>query len=185
MPLDDAFVEELKRGLPAAYARLVDCFESSLYRFFLCDHRSHHLAEDQTAETFAELVRALPTLRGGQAQLRAFVFATARHVQLRRWRRPRNRTVALDEVVDECDRNPSPAATAEAREDVDIVLKAVSELDDPLPSVLVLRFVEGFSIDEVAAALAMPVGTVKSHIHRGRLRLKEIFAEQKCEHDER
>ena len=181
MPLDDTFVEELKRGRPEAYARLVDHFEGSIYRFFLCDHRDHHLAEEQTAETFAELVRSLPNMRGGSDQLRAFVFATARHVQLRRWRRARNQTADFDDVQDACDRNPSPAAAVETREEVEAVLKAVSELDGPLPGLMMMRFVEGLSIDEIATALEMPLGTVKSHIHRGKLRLKEIFAKQEFE----
>jgi RNA polymerase sigma-70 factor, ECF subfamily len=99
-------------------------------------------------------------------------------VQLRRWRRPQNRTTDFDDVQDTCDPNPSPAATAEAREEVEAVLKVVSELDDPLPAVLIMRFVEGLSIDEIATALEMPLGTVKSHIHRGKRRLKEIFAKQ-------
>ena len=178
MPLDDSFVEELKRSRSEAYARLVDRFEGSLYRFFLCDHRDHHLAEEQTAETFAELVRSLPNLRGGIAQLRAFVFATARHVQLRRWRRPRNRPANFDDTQNPCDPKPSPAILAEAREERDAVLKAISELDDPLADVLMLRFVEELSLDEIATALEMPVGTVKSHLHRGRVRLKEFFAKQ-------
>jgi len=60
-------------------------------------------------------------------------------------------------------------------------LKAISELDDPLPDVLMLRFIEELSLDEIATVLEMPVGTVKSHLHRGRLRLKEFFAKQEFE----
>jgi RNA polymerase sigma-70 factor (ECF subfamily) len=60
-------------------------------------------------------------------------------------------------------------------------LKAISELDDPLPDVLMLRFIEELSLDEIATVLEMPVGTVKSHLYRGRLRLKEFFAKQEFE----
>lgn len=178
---DDDFLNQLKEGQPAAYELLVDRFEGPLYRFFVCDHRDHHLAAEQTAETFAELVRSLPNMRGTCEQLRAFVFATARHVQGRHWRRPKRMHVPLTAAHGVSDGGPSPPAQAADRERLQRVLDAIGCLDHPLRSVLVLRFVEGLSIDEVAAALDLPPGTVKSHIHRGRQRLRQQFAEKGCE----
>ena len=68
---DESFLDQLKAGLPAAYVILVERFEGPLYRFFLCDHRDHFWAQEQTAETFAQLVRSLPGMHGGSEQLRA------------------------------------------------------------------------------------------------------------------
>jgi RNA polymerase sigma-70 factor, ECF subfamily len=56
---DESFLAQLKKGIPAAYVVLVERFEGPLYRFFYCSHRDHHLAQDQTAETFAQLVKSL------------------------------------------------------------------------------------------------------------------------------
>ena len=67
---------------------------------------------------------------------------------------------------------------ASDREQLEGVLDAISHLEDPLREVLILRFVEGCSIDEVAVALGLPVGTVKSHIHRSRTRLKQLLADK-------
>jgi RNA polymerase sigma-70 factor, ECF subfamily len=178
---DESFLDQLKDGLPAAYVVLVERFEGPLYRFFLCDHRNHHTAQEQTAETFAQLVRSLPRMRGGYDQLRAYVFATARHVQQRRWRKRKGQPLPLAEALGIGDPRPSPAKVASDREQVERVLNAISHLDDPLRNVLLLRFVEDCSIDEVAEALEMPIGTVKSHIHRGRMRLKQICAETEYE----
>jgi len=180
MAAEELLSEQLKAGLPAAYAILVGRFEGPLYRFFFCDHRNHHLAEEQTAETFAQLVRSLPSMRGGCEHLRAFVFATARHVQLRCWRQRKEQPVPLEEVLNIRDPGPSPAALAATREQLGRALNAISRFDDPLRSVLLLRFVEDFSIEEIANVLEMPMGTVKSHIHRGRMQLKLILTEQEC-----
>jgi RNA polymerase sigma-70 factor, ECF subfamily len=178
MQLDASFLDRLKAGDPAAYVLLVDGFEGPLYRFFLCDHRNHHTAQEQTAETFAQLVRSLRGMRGGCEQLRAYVFATARHVQLRRCRGRRNQPSPIAEALNVSDPRPSPVTVASDREQLERVLNAISRLEDPLRNVLLLRFIEGCSIDEVAEALDLPVGTVKSHIHRSRTRLKQIFADK-------
>lgn len=178
MSVDESLLDQLKAGLPAAYAVLVERFEGALYRFFLCDHRDHHLAQEQTAETFAQLVRSIPRMRGGCGQLRSFVFATARHLQQRQWRGRKRRCSPLADALDVCDDRPSPAMVAADREELEQVLTAIGQLEEPLRNVLLLRFVEGCSMEEVAIALEMPVGTVKSHIHRSRARLREIFAEK-------
>ena len=179
---DESFLAQLKQGVPAAYALLVEQFEGPLYRFFYCNHRDHHLAQDQTAETFAQLVQSLRGMRGSSDQLRglrlrdgascsaASIPGKETAVRSARWGplHRRRQAVALWSV-------------AADREQLERVLDAISQLEDPLPDVLLLRFVEGCSIEEVAQALELPVGTVKSHIHRSRTRLKQIFAERECE----
>jgi RNA polymerase sigma-70 factor (ECF subfamily) len=183
MAFDDTLVEQLKGGQSVAYSKLVERFEGPLYRFFLCDHRNHHLAEEQTAETFAQLVQSLPAMRGGAAQLRAYIFSTARHVQLRRWRRREERPSTLAEAMDLRDPGPTPENLADMREQAGRALKAIGLLDDQARQVLFLRFVEGCSIDEIGQAMEIPVGTVKSHISRGRARLKSILANEEYNHD--
>jgi len=169
---EDVFLNQLKDGQPAAYEVLVDQFEGPLYRFFLCDHYDHHMAQDETAETFAQLVRSLPKMRGSHEQLRTYVFAVARHVQQRHWRRHKRRNLQLTDAQHVSDTRPSPLIQAANRERVEQVLDAIGCLDTTVRSVLLLRFVEGLSIEEVAEALEMPTGTVKSHIHRGRSQLR-------------
>jgi len=183
MTADQAYLDQLKAGHAAAYEMLVERFEGPLYRFFFCDHRNHHLAQEQTSETFTQLVRSLPNMRGGHQQLCAFVFATARHIQQRRWRSPKTQNVPLSGAANVIDAGPSPVAQAADREQLERVLNAIGQLDPAVRNGLLLRFVEGYSVEEVAHAMEMPVGTVKSHIHRGRLRLKQVFSEEECEHE--
>ena len=83
--------------------------------------------------------------------------------------------------MDVGDGRPSPHVQAAGREQLERILQAMSEFADPVRSVLFLRFIEECTIEEIAQVLEMPVGTVKSHIHRGRNQLKRIFSEEECE----
>ena len=58
------------------------------------------------------------------------------------------------------------------------MLAAIGALEQPQRNVLLLRFVEGLSLAEIATALDIPLGTVKSHIHRGREYLRQRFFPQ-------
>ena len=60
------------------------------------------------------------------------------------------------------------------------MLLAIGRLEPAVRDVLLFRFVEGYSIDEVASTLDLPVGTVKSHIHRGVARLKQLLSDSGC-----
>ena len=153
MEADERFVKQLRRGDSAAYELLVERFEGSLYRFFFCEHRNHHAAEEQTADTFAELVRSLPQMRGGPEQLRAYIFATARHVQQGRWRRRRKEPLPLAEAAAVFDPWPTPSAAAENREQIEQALGLIDGLDEAERTVVLLRFVEELSIAEIAEAL--------------------------------
>lgn len=183
MEVDERFVEQLRRGDSAAFELLVERFEGPLYRFFFCEHRNHHVAEEQTTDTFAELVRSLPKMRGGPEQLRAYVFATARHVQQRRWRRRRKEELPLAEAGEVLDPGPMPSAAAEHREQIEQAFELIGGLEEVQRTVVRLRFVEELSINEIAEALAMPSGTVKSHIHRGREKLKQLLANRTKDHE--
>ena len=109
MSPEDSLLERLKEGNSAAFDWLVGHFEAPLFRFFVCDHRDYHLAQEQTSETFVQLVQSLPAMKGNSEKLRAFVFAIARHVKLREWRRPKPASSSIEYARDICDPRPSPA----------------------------------------------------------------------------
>lgn len=179
---DEVFLERLRDRRADAFDRLVREFEGPLYRFHYCNHGDHHTAQDQTAETFVQLVRSLPSMRGDISQLRAFVFTIARRVQQRRWRSKRP-VASLEFAQEVVDRRSQPDVELSDQEQVDFVLNAIRTLDEPLRNVLLLRFVEEYSLAEVAIALDMPLGTVKSHIHRGRELLAKVLVPGGVRHE--
>lgn len=177
-PTDDtertAWVEDLRHVDPVAVERLVAEYEGPLYRYFLARHGDPERAGAQSVDCFAELVRALPRLRGGPEQLRGFAYAVARNVERRRWRQ-RQTHRPLDDAGDQPSTRPDPQETAAAREELARTLELLKRLDPITRDVFLLRFVEDLPIDEVARTLDLPVGTVKSRIHRGRKRLSELL----------
>jgi RNA polymerase sigma-70 factor, ECF subfamily len=171
---DEDFVWALRRGESDAYRTLVRRFEGPLYRYFFASHGDPQLAGEQSADCFSNLVECLPKMSGGAAQLRPFVFAVARNVLRRNWRRQVRESGQNDlaEVVDDW---PRPESVVEAAEERDRLIAAIRSLDGPTRDVFLLRFIEQMSVAEVAAAVGEPVGTVKSRLHRGRRRLEEIL----------
>jgi RNA polymerase sigma-70 factor, ECF subfamily len=171
MTTESQFIDRLRRSDPSAFESLFEQFERSVYRFFFCSHRDHHLAQEQASETFLQLVRSLRRFRGGPEQLRPFVFAIARHVQKRPWREH----VPLSPGHEQPAAGPPTESLFMIREELDGVLDVIQRLDDPVRAVLLLRFVEGLSLSDVAEALDLPLGTVKSHVHRGRRELSQLL----------
>ncbi|MCA9026880.1 MAG: sigma-70 family RNA polymerase sigma factor [Planctomycetaceae bacterium] len=176
----ESFLSRLRKGEPDACELLIEQFEDPLFRFFVCDHRDYHLAQEQTAETFAQLICALPKMKGHDDQLRAFVFSIARHVRFRYWRQPSISRCNVELVKSVSDPQPSPEHQLADREQLERILEVISQFDSPLRDILILRFVEELSVNEVASAMALPVGTVKSHIHRGIAKLKMILSDSEC-----
>lgn len=174
MAVEDEFIHGLKCGQASAYEVLVRQFETPLYRFFLASHGDSQLAGEQSADCFGDLVEALPKMAGGPDQLRAFVFGVARNVLRRQWRRHADRiqTVADEHFDTKC---PSPDQILVAAEEQTQAIEAVRSLDAVTRDVFLLRYVEQMSISEIAEATGEPVGTVKSRLHRGRIRLHAIL----------
>jgi len=173
---DGDLLAGLKAGRPTAFEELFRRFETRLYRFFLLSHGNHHLAEDQCGDTFVALVSAIHRMRGGEEHLASFVFGVARNVLRRSRRRGRFRPTSLERAIDVADSRAGPQRTVESRESLRQAMGFLEAFDEPVRHVLVLRFVEGLMLEEVAEALGMPLNTVKSHIHRARKRLLRQIA---------
>ena len=173
---DEYLLAGLRAGESGAFEELFERFEAPLYRFFFFSHRSHHLAEDQCSDTFVALVSAIHGFRGGPERLRAFVFGVAKNVLRRSRRRNRFRPMPLERALDVADPRAGPFRNAVAEESLRNAMRFIEACPDPVREVLLLRFVEGLALDEVARALNLPLNTVKSHIRRARKRLHEQIA---------
>lgn len=172
---EDEFLNRLRRADHDAFDELVHRFEDQVYRYFLASHGDPQLAGEQSADCFGNLVESLPKMTGGAEQLVPFVYAVARNVLRREWRRKSRNLAPLDVVVATADKQPGPYADNESKDEVTRALEAIQTLDPATREIFLLRFVEQMSVAEVALAVGEPVGTVKSRLHRGRLRLQEIL----------
>jgi RNA polymerase sigma-70 factor, ECF subfamily len=137
-------------------------------------------ADDMTQEVFVKAYRGLPRFRG-EAPPRAWLAAIADNAVKNRYRsRSRFRRVFAGSPEDDPDREPAspragPEEDARTGESRRVVSEALKLLAPDFRMPVVLRDIEEWSYEEIAASLALPIGTVKSRIARGRGQLKEIL----------
>jgi RNA polymerase sigma-70 factor, ECF subfamily len=135
-------------------------------------------AEDLTQEIFLRLYRQLSRY-DGQAPLAGWAFRLSRNLCIdhyRRLRRERRAVAVADEVLAQVPAADDPGASAERRQQLRAVYAALAEMAEDAAEVVVLRDLQGWSLEETAASLGVPVGTVKSRLHRARLELAERVA---------
>ncbi len=139
--------------------------------------RDGALAEDLAQEVFLRAYRSLPRFQTGRRFSPWLMAITANRI--RDYMKSIGRR---KEVTFELDRSPStgaatPLERAAAREQLARVEAKIAEMPQETQEVLRLRFVLGFEYDDIAEAMKIPLGTVKSRISRARAALKDILGE--------
>ncbi|MEZ4402789.1 MAG: sigma-70 family RNA polymerase sigma factor [Kofleriaceae bacterium] len=128
-----------------------------------------HRAEDLTQDTFVRVFRALPSfdLRG-PAKLSTWIFTIALRLTLNELRRARPEPAGADDALELIALAPSPRRARESREAGDRIAAAVGLLPSGARAVLLLRDVFDLDYEEIALALELDLGTVKSRLSRAR-----------------
>jgi RNA polymerase sigma-70 factor (ECF subfamily) len=178
------FIERLKRGEGAAFEQLVSERSPEIYGLLFRLTENSEEARDLTQETFLRAFQSIGRFRG-EADLRTWIYRIAINQARNRWRwwrrRRRDATVSLDATqgqsnqtlmatLAESTENPEQQTLAHERE---VVLRsALQQLGLAYRETVILRDIEGFSYEEIATALAINVGTVKSRLARGREELR-------------
>ncbi len=170
--------KRLRHREPEAFELLVAVFLNPIYRFLLGRGANSEQAEEMTAETFFQLVRSFPEFKGGDHQVRAFVYATARNVSYGYSRRSRSAFALEDATQDVLDPQMTPLQRMLNDERGQQLTEAIASLPDVVREIVLLKHVEELSIDEISSVCDLPVGTVKSHLYRGRERLKKMLTVQ-------
>jgi len=176
-----AWLRAAQRGDKAAFGQIVRRYHRLVVSVAWRLSGDPELANDVAQETFLAAWLGLPSFRPeGDASLRAWLCRIAhnRAVDALRSRRPQ---VSFDRLtlVSESDRGGLPVVDSvevQRAETRPAVQAAVLALPDDLRAVIVLREFEGLSYAEIAAALAIPPGTVMSRLHTARRRLAVALA---------
>jgi RNA polymerase sigma-70 factor (ECF subfamily) len=180
------FLELLRAGDAAAFNRLVEDRTADVYALLYRLTEDPEEARDLTQETFLQAFRSIAHFRG-DSDLRTWLYRIAVNQARNRWRwwkrRRRGSTVSLDEPAardteqtlgarlrDDGARDPERETLAHEREG--LIVAALATLARPYREAVVLRDIEGLSYEEVAAALEISIGTVKSRLSRGRTELR-------------
>jgi RNA polymerase sigma-70 factor, ECF subfamily len=174
-PADEAqLVDRLRRGDPRAFEELVIAYQHRVFGVALRMLGSRAEAEEAAQEVFLRAHRAIADFRG-DAKLSTWLYTIASRRCLNRLASGERRL--LREGEETLARIPSghasPADELERSERDAALHRAIAELSDERRMVVVLRDLEGLSYEEIAAALDLELGTVRSRLHRARMDLKE------------
>ena len=180
MPPADSLTADLAADLDAAFEGMVRTFQDRLYSFAhrLCGNRED--AEEVAQDAFVRAYRALktyPAERIRALSLQAWLYRITLNVARNRWRGKRVRLVSLEnggadgeaarrawEAPDAAERRPD--SRLEGEQDRAGLASLVATLPERYRAALILRYVEGLRLEEVATILKQPLGTAKSNVHR-------------------
>jgi RNA polymerase sigma-70 factor (ECF subfamily) len=170
---DHDLVERLRAGQPRAFEELVRAYQHRVFGVALRMLGGRADAEDVAQEVFLRVHRAIGEFRG-EARLSTWLYGITSNLCLNRLTSAdRTRMHRDHEAVMRAASDAADAASAVERSEVEAALRqAIAELPDDRRIVVVLRDLEGLSYDEIAQALALEPGTVRSRLHRARLDLK-------------
>src|SRR5437764_5278355 len=175
---DDGLVQACRAGNTEAFGVLVSRYQDRLYptvyRLTGCAEEAHDLLQDAFLRAFEKLDRFQ-----GESSFYTWVYRIAVNLALS-GRRRRRVTVRLqrpghDEPIDPPD-DPilsDPTLPLERAERDDLIQAALDALADDHRAVVVMKEFDGLRYEEIAAILGIPVGTVRSRLHRARLELRE------------
>ncbi|WP_237101924.1 RNA polymerase sigma factor [Nonomuraea sp. MG754425] len=161
--MDPEDVAAAQQGDALALDRLLDDLAPYVRR--LCARIAPAAADDATQEALLAIFRGLPSLRAPEA-IMTWVRSVTVRTAVRLARRHDLEVPAEETLVDR------PAAALEGLVDID---DALARLPVPQRVVLVLRTREGLSEPEIADTLGIPLGTVKSRLHRARAAFREVW----------
>jgi RNA polymerase sigma-70 factor (ECF subfamily) len=171
----EATVERCRSGDEEAWSALVGSTIRPLYRLCASYSRSTAEAEELTQEVFLRLWQNLHQYRPG-SNFMAWAWRVARNLVIdahRRARKEREAAWLEPEVLDRLPAVDDPEEDAQRRQRLRMVAIALRHLEPELSEIVVMRDLAGLSYQEIAAALELPLGTVKSRLNRARLELTE------------
>ena len=173
--VDAGLLERCQRGERAALEELVERVQGRIFNFAMRASSSRTASEDITQRVLIKMVREVGSFRA-EASFTSWLY----RIVVNEWideRRRLKRLVYLpvEGLARWRSAKAGPEQVAGRNEREEAVLAAVGRLDPPLRAVVLLRYLEDLSYEEVAAALGCSMGTVASRLSRAHGRLKDLL----------
>lgn len=177
----EALIRRCQRGDALAIEVLIRRYQHYVYRLCYLVMRNEQDAEDMTQETFIRAFRALPRfeIRQGtsfEAWLYRIAVNACRSRMRRKWYQVLPWPEPAPQMVAEPDEQPERQMIQ--GEQRDRILEAIDCLGEKHRLVVILRYYAGLTNEEIARALDIPSGTVRSRLHIARQRLRDLLAKR-------
>ncbi len=173
--LEQLPVAQARAGEPAAWDALFRRYQLPLYVFVFELVRDEQTGLDLVQETFIAASRHIGSLRE-DGKFGSWLFGIAHQKCIQRWRKQNE--ILLDEIPEIPDEfEDSPDDLLIRREQEAAFMNLLEQLPPPQRAVLLLYFVEDFSIEEIARITETQPGTVKSRLHYAKRALRKLVLE--------
>lgn len=184
---DADLVSLAQEGREAAYRELVGRYERPVFSLIFRMVHNREVTEDLTQDTFIKVLNHIDKYRP-EFKLSSWLFKIANNVAIDHLRKRQLDTISIDgspharsaaEIeatsFDVVARQESALDEMEAKELGSAIERAIQQLRPEYRACIMLRHVEGRSYEEIAATLDLPLGTVKTYIHRARHQLRDAL----------
>ena len=174
---DSKNIEAVLKGERSAFRSLVDRHGSKVYAVCLSLLHNAQDAEDLTQDTFVAAFRSLDKF-DQQRPFLPWVTRIAANLSINFLKR-RRQTVPLEESLADDPAADDPAEAAEEQDLVRHVYEALGQLSEQQQTIFLLYHRESLPYADIAKQLALPLGTVKTQLHRARAKVRELVSEHR------
>lgn len=186
---DPQVIEEARRGSEAAYRELLSRYERPVFSLIFRMVRDREAAEDLAQETFIKILNNLDRY-SPEFKFSSWLFKIANNLTIDHLRRRRVDTISIEGSPDAATAesakatsiavvsgDESPLEELESRELGTAIERAIGKLRPEYRACIMLRHVEDKSYEEIAEIVKLPLGTVKTYIHRARHELRAALGD--------
>ncbi|MBZ5555845.1 MAG: RNA polymerase sigma factor [Acidobacteriia bacterium] len=171
----EALIRRCLSGDQAAWDQIVRTYWRKVFNVAYKFVGKHDEAEDLTQDIFLKIFKSLSTF-DRRANFQTWLISISRNLCIDHYRSVRKERETIDRDVDAneltpASKEPGPVAALEQRDRVALLRQALSALPETLRTAVLMRDIQELSYQEIATALRLPEGTVKSRINRGRTEL--------------
>ena len=165
---------------PDAFGQLYEQYVDKIYNYMYYRTGNHHDAEDLTAKTFYQALRHLHRYVDRGFPFSAWLYRIA-HNLMANWHRDHSRrqVIPLDEIALATQRS-DPEDSIELQDEQRLLLRLIRRMPDDRQQLLILKFVQLMSNQEIAQVMGRSEGAIKSLYHRTLLSLRDTWAAEKA-----
>jgi RNA polymerase sigma-70 factor, ECF subfamily len=182
---DTQLVTASRQGDQDAFALLVQRHQRCVFNLVLRMLQDYEDASEVTQEAFLAAWQGLPSFRG-EARFATWLYRITYHCcvrQLERRKRERNlqAVIEAEQILESMHKEKQAEDILERRDLQAMVREQMEQLPSQYRMVLILRHLQEMTYEEIADILSMPIGTIKTHLFRGRNLLKKrLLAQHLC-----